>query len=485
MDPEEAYNRSMANAGVSQQVSKETPKYLNPNIPIEERIDDLLPRLTLEEKVIQLSDSWGSNGIARLKIPAMLKTEGLHGQSYATGSTIFPHGINMGSTFDTELIQEVGKATAIEAKAANLRVSWSPVLDVARDARWGRVEETYGEDPYLVGRIGVAWIKGFQGEHMFACPKHFAGHGQPVGGRDSHDYGLSDRVMRNIHLAPFRDVIKEANAFGVMAAYGLWNGVPDNGSKVLLQKILREEWGFEGFVVSDCSGPDNIQRKQSVVGTMEEAAAMAVSAGVDIECGSAYKKALASAVKKGIIKESELDANLRRVFRAKMRLGLFDRPSIENMVWNKLPEYDTPEHRALARKVAVKSTVLLKNENNLLPLDKNIKTIAVIGPNADMMYNQLGDYTVVQEAVGLDEVQLMLGSMSNGVDPTLSVQIAPYLVNNWDDAYEFYNSDDGIITNYVRESLEKQNIHLLAVMPKYFGLPSPPLSSSIPPPTRA
>ena len=126
--------------------------------------------------------------------------------------------------------------------------------------------------------------------------------------------------MRNIHLAPFRDVIKEANAFGVMAAYGLWNGVPDNGSKELLQKILREEWGFEGFVVSDCSGPENIQRKQSVVGTMEEAAAMAVRAGVDIECGSAYKKALASAVKKGIIKESELDANLRRVFRAKMRL---------------------------------------------------------------------------------------------------------------------------------------------------------------------
>ena len=158
MDLEEAYNRSMANAGVSQQVSKETPKYLNPNIPIEERIDDLLPRLTLEEKVIQLSDSWGSKGIARLKIPAMLKTEGLHGQSYATGSTIFPHGINMGSTFDTELIQEVGKATAIEAKAANLRVSWSPVLDVARDARWGRVEETYGEDPYLVGRIGVARV---------------------------------------------------------------------------------------------------------------------------------------------------------------------------------------------------------------------------------------------------------------------------------------------------------------------------------------
>ena len=367
------------------------PKYLDPNVPIEDRITDLLPRLTLEEKVIELSDSWGSKGIPRLKIPAMLKTEGLHSQSYSTGATIYPQPISMATTFNPELINQVGKATAVEAKAANLRSSWSPVLDVARDARWGRVEETYGEDPYLVSRMGVAWITGFQGEGMIAVPKHFAGHGEPLGGRDSHDVGLSDRVMRNIHLVPFRAAVEEAHVGGIMAAYSTWNGVPDNGSTELLQKILREEWGFDGYVVSDCSGPENFLNKQSVVSNLEEASRMAIHAGVDIECGSAYTKALASAVKKGYLNESDLDANLRRVFRAKFKLGLFENPGPQEMVWDKLPAYDTPEHRALAHEVSVEGSVLLKNEANLLPLKKDIKTIAVIGPNADMA--QTGDYS--------------------------------------------------------------------------------------------
>jgi beta-glucosidase len=367
------------------------PKYLDPTVPIEDRITDLLPRLTLEEKVIELSDSWGSKGIPRLKIPAMLKTEGLHSQSYSTGATIYPQPISMATTFNPDLINQVGKATAVEAKAANLRSSWSPVLDVARDARWGRVEETYGEDPYLVSRMGVAWINGFQGEGMIAVPKHFAGHGEPLGGRDSHDVGLSDRVMRNIHLVPFRDAVKEAHVGGVMAAYSTWNGIPDNGSVELLQKILREEWGFDGIVVSDCSGPENFLNKQSVVSNLEEASRMAIHAGVDIECGSAYVKALASAVKKGYINESDLDVNLRRVFRAKFKLGLFENPGPQDMVWDKLPSYDTPEHRALAHEVSVEGSVLLKNEAKLLPLKKDIKTIAVIGPNADMA--QTGDYS--------------------------------------------------------------------------------------------
>ncbi|MDD4921092.1 MAG: glycoside hydrolase family 3 N-terminal domain-containing protein [Bacteroidales bacterium] len=367
------------------------PKYLNPSVPIEERINDLIPRLTLEEKVIQLSDSWGSKGIARLKVPAMLKTEGLHSQSYSTGATLFPHAISMATTFNADLIQAVGLATAVEAKAANLRCSWSPVLDVARDARWGRVEETYGEDPYLVSRMGVSWIKGFQSQNMIAVPKHFAGHGEPLGGRDSHDVGLSDRVMRNVHLVPFRAAIKEAHAGGVMAAYSTWNAVPDNGSEELLQKILRQEWGFDGYVVSDCSGPENILNKQNVVTNLEEACRMAIFAGVDVECGSAYVKALASAVQKGVLKESDLDDNLRRVFRAKFRLGLFDNPSSDKMVWDKLPAYDTPEHRALAREVSIQGSVLLKNDNNLLPLNKNVKSIAVIGPNANVA--QMGDYS--------------------------------------------------------------------------------------------
>ena len=367
------------------------PKYLDPNLPVEQRLDDLLPRLTLEEKIIQLVDSWGSKGIPRLKVPPMLKTEGLHGQSYSSGATIYPHAIEMASTFNTSLIKQIGKATGVESKAAGLRASWSPVLDVARDARWGRVEETYGEDPYLVSRMGVSWINGFQGENMIAVPKHFAGHGEPLGGRDSQDVGLSDRVMRNVHLVPFRAAIKEAQAGGVMAAYGTWNGVPDNGSTELLQKVLREEWGFKGIVISDCGGIENFVRKQSTATDLMDASAIAIIAGVDIECGSAYVKALMAAVQKGLLRESDLDPNVRRVLRTKFMLGLFENPGTGKMVWDKLPEYDTPEHRALAREVAVQGSVLLKNKDKLLPLRKDLKTIAVIGPNADEA--QTGDYS--------------------------------------------------------------------------------------------
>jgi beta-glucosidase len=209
-------------------LAQQKAKYLNAEVKVEDRVDDLLHRMTVEEKVSQIVDSWGSAAIRRLGVPALLKTEGLHSQSYSTGATIFPQAIAMAATFDPELIRKVGQQTAIEAKAAHLRASWSPVLDVVRDVRWGRTEETYGESPYLVSRMGVAWIEGFQGEGMVAIPKHFAGHGQPMGGRDSNDIGLSDRTMREIHLPSFRAAVEEAHAGGVMAAYGLWDGVPDN-----------------------------------------------------------------------------------------------------------------------------------------------------------------------------------------------------------------------------------------------------------------
>jgi beta-glucosidase len=367
------------------------PKYLDPSLPVEERIDDLLPRMTLQEKVIQLCDDWGSKGIPRLKIPAMLKTEGLHGQSYSTGATIFPMPIEMGSTFDTNLIYQVGEATAVEAKAANLHVSWAPVLNLARDARWGRVEETYGEDPWLASRMGVAWIEGFQGQGMIAVAKHFAGHGEVLGGRDSNDVGLSDRAMRNTELIPFRAAVEEAHAGGIMAAYSTWDGTPDNASTELLQNILREEWGFDGFVVSDCGGPENFLNKQSTVRNLEQACQLAIRAGVDNECGEAFKKSLVAAVHDGLLKESDLNPNVRTILRAKFRLGLFENPGSPSMVWDKLPAYDTTEHRALAREVAVEGSVLLKNDNHLLPLSKDIKTIAVIGPNADIA--QTGDYS--------------------------------------------------------------------------------------------
>ncbi len=372
-------------------VAQQKAKYLDPGAPVEDRIDDLLHRMTIEEKVSQIVDSWGSPGIQRLSVPALLKTEGLHSQSYSTGATIFPQPISMAATFDPGLIEKVGQQTAIEAKAAHLRASWSPVLDVVRDVRWGRTEETYGESPYLVSRMGVAWIEGFQGEGMVAVPKHFAGHGQPMGGRDSQDIGLSDRTMREIHLPSFRAAVEEAHAGGMMAAYGLWDGVPDNASITLLQKILRQEWGFDGMVVSDCGGPEHFLTKHAVVQTQEEGVVLAAAAGVNMECGNLYKAAMAKAVADGFVTEAQLDTVVRPTLRTKLRLGLFDHPTPAKMVWDKLPEYDTAQSRELARKVEIEGAVLLQNDSHILPLRKDLRTIAVIGPNADLA--QTGDYS--------------------------------------------------------------------------------------------
>jgi beta-glucosidase len=370
--------------------AQEKAKYLDPNVGVEQRIDDLLPRMTTDEKISQIWDSWGSQGIPRLGVPPLLKTEGLHSQSYSTGATVFPQPIAMASTFDPALIGEVGKQTAVESKAANLRASWSPVLDVVRDVRWGRTEETYGESPYLVSRMGVAWIEGFQSLGMIAVPKHFAGHGEPVGGRDSQDYGLSDRTMREIHLPPFRAAVEEAHVGGVMAAYSLWDGVPDNASIPLLQQILRQEWGFDGMVVSDCGGPEHFIVKHAIVRTPEEAVVLAAAAGVNMECGAMYKTAMLKAVDDGLVTEAELDDVVRPTLRTKFKLGLFDHPTPGKMIWDKLPEYDTPASRALANKVEVEGAVLLRNEH-VLPLSHDLKTIAVIGPNADQ--GQTGDYS--------------------------------------------------------------------------------------------
>ena len=235
---------SLSLAALTVRAADPTPAYLDPKRPMAERVDDLLPRMTLEEKILQLTDDWGCPGIARLKIPALLKTEGLHGNSYSNGATIFPEGIAMAATWDPKIVFDIGKATAVESKAAGIRQSWSPVLDVVRDARWGRVEETYGEDPVLVARTGVAWIEGFQSEGMIATPKHFAGHGSPQGGRDSNDIGLSDRVMRETQLVPFRAAFEEAHAGAVMAAYGTWDGVPDNASRTPAARHLAPGMGL-------------------------------------------------------------------------------------------------------------------------------------------------------------------------------------------------------------------------------------------------
>jgi beta-glucosidase len=403
-------------------VGQQKAKYLDPGAKVEDRIDDLLHRMTIEEKVSQIVDSWGSPGIQRLSVPALLKTEGLHSQSYSTGATLFPQAISMAATFDPELIEKVGRQTAVEAKAAHLRASWSPVLDVVRDVRWGRTEETYGESPYLVSRMGVAWIEGFQGLGMVAIPKHFAGHGQPMGGRDSQDIGLSDRTMREIHLPSFRAAVEEAHAGGIMAAYGLWDGVPDNASTALLQKILRQEWGFDGMVVSDCGGPEHFLTKHAVVQTQEEGVALAAAAGINMECGNLYKAAMAKAVADGFVTETQLDTVVRPTLRTKFRLGLFDHPTPAKMVWDKLPEYDTAQSRELARKVEIEGAVLLQNDSHVLPLRKDLKTIAVIGPNADLA--QTGDYS---PKLSPNQLITVLQGIRSHVGPNTRVLYAPGL----------------------------------------------------------
>lgn len=371
--------------------AQQIPKYLDPHVPVEQRIDDLLPRMTVAEKIGEISNNTGSAAIPRLKIPSMLKTEAIHGLVIGNGATIYPQAIAMGATFDAPLIEKVASAIGVEAMASNARFAWAPVINVARDVRWGRVEETYGESPYLVSKMGVAWINGFQGQGELAVAKHYAAHGGPLGGRDSNDVGYSDRVLRRVYLPAFRAAVEEAHVAGIMPAYSAWQGLPDNASFYLLHTILRQEWNFNGFLVSDCGALSGFYGSQSIVETKPEAAALGIKTGINLNCGDTYRKWAATALQQGLITEGELDLAVRPILRAKFRLGLFEHPVADTLLTEKLPSYDLPPARALARQVALESAVLLRNENGLLPLKKELRTIAVIGPDAAS--GQTGDYS--------------------------------------------------------------------------------------------
>jgi beta-glucosidase len=355
------------------------------------RINDALARMTVDEKVNELCESWGIPGVKRLGIPPFSKSEGVHGLADGTGATVFPAAIGLAATFDTNLESSIGDAEGQEFVDANLSQSWSPVLDVARDARWGRVEETFGEDPYLVTRMGVSWIEAFQSHNLIATPKHFAAHGGPLGGRDSNDVGYSERVMREVYLPSFRAAFEEAHAGAVMNAYSTWtDGLPNVESKSLMTDVLRQEWGFKGFVVSDCGAVENMLNKYSVVQTGPETAALALKAGVSCNCGDAYKKWLKQAYETHLVTMNDLDLAVANILYEQYRLGLIDKPLGPKNETN-APGFDSENHRALAAQAARESIVLLKNDNSLLPLSKSIKSIAVIGPNADVP--QTGDYS--------------------------------------------------------------------------------------------
>ncbi|MGA7243432.1 MAG: glycoside hydrolase family 3 N-terminal domain-containing protein [Terracidiphilus sp.] len=439
---------------------KAAPVYKNAKLPSARRVKDLLSKMTLEEKAAQMLCVWQSkaeklvdaegnfdfkkarkafrdgNGMgqvgrpsdagggknargmaeltndiqkfflenSRLGIPVMFHEECLHGHAAPDG-TSFPQPIALGATFDPALVESLFTMTALEARLRGAHHALTPVVDVAREPRWGRVEETYGEDPYLVSRLGIAAVRGFQGDknfrdkrHVLATLKHFVGHGQPESGMNCAPANVSMRVLQETFLYTFKEALREAGAVTLMASYNEIDGIPSHANKWLLRDLLRKEWGFKGFVVSDYYAiwelgyrPDT--HGHFVAKDKKESCALAVNAGVNIELPDpdCYLH-LVELVKKGVLKESQLDDLVAPMLFWKFEMGLFDDPYVDPAEAERVVSCD--EHRDLALTAAHEAITLLKNENGLAPLDLNaIKTIAVIGPNANR--GLLGGYSGV------------------------------------------------------------------------------------------
>ena len=453
------------------------PDYKNQRLTVDQRVNDLLSRMTLEEKVAQLIGIWQarpqarpqndfstsrgefasekarevlSNGIGqiarqrermgprqgaifanavqkwlientRLGIPAILHDEILHGHM-AQGSTSFPQPLALASSWDPDFIARIFTAAALETRARGSHQVLGPNLDVAREPRWGRTEETYGEDPYLVSRMAVAIIKALQGpgprvdgDHIIATAKHFAAHGQPEGGTNIAPANYSERVLREIFLPSFEAAVREAGTFSVMASYNEIDGVPSHANKWLLDKVLRQEWGFQGTVVSDYYAIPQMQDLHHVAGDKAAAAKLAVEAGVDIELPDPdCFPTLVQLVKDGKISEATIDKAVARNLRNKFLLGLFENPYVDPD--RAVRVTNSQANRELAAEAARRSIVLLKNENNLLPLDRNaLKSIAVIGPNANRVH--LGGYSDNPER-GVSVLQGITDKLSGKVKVT-------------------------------------------------------------------
>ncbi len=380
------------------------------SLPMTIRVNDLIRRMSLAEKVLQLRNN--APAIPRLGLPAYnYWNECLHGVARAGMATVFPQAIGMASTWDTTLIHQEAQVIAVEARAKHNEyvrthdgnsaqyyglTFWTPNINIFRDPRWGRGQETYGEDPFLTGRLAVAFIRGLQGDNSkyleaIACAKHFAVHSGPEPERHRFDVYPPQRDLYETYLPQFEAAVREGHVGGVMGAYNALNGVPDCASSFLLTDLLRKQWGFDGYVTSDCGAIYDIWANHKYVQTPEEAAAAAVKAGDDLCCGTDYD-ALARAVRQGLISEQQIDEALRYVLETRFRLGLFDPPAMVPYAQIPLSENNSPAHRALALKVADESMVLLKNDG-LLPLDRaRIKRIAVIGMNADSVPVLLGNY---------------------------------------------------------------------------------------------
>ena len=418
--------------------------YQQANAPIENRVNDLLGRMTLEEKVRQLdmyhgatelmsaqSDgthatldavllpdkaqallgSLGAGSIHdlyptpdqanviqkwviehnRLGIPAIFIEEALLG--FNTG-TVFPAPLNLAATWNPEIARQTGSVIASETRSTGADMILAPVLDVARDPRWGRVEEDFGEDPYLSGRFGLAYVEGAQGESLdtdhtvVAEPKHFVGHGSPEGGINTSPVHIGERELRSVMLKSFEPALRDGHAMGVMAAYHEIDGIPITADPMLLKGILRDEWGFQGFVLSDLGAIKRLYNAHFVAATPKDAVCMAIRSGVDMQfydfSHEVFQKALIDCVHEGSLAQADLDRAVRSVLRVKFALGLFDHPYVDPSVKAKV--WRSQAHLAVSLQSARESMTLLKNENHLLPLSKSVQHIAVIGPNANVAH---------------------------------------------------------------------------------------------------
>jgi beta-glucosidase len=387
------------------------PPYLDPSLPLEQRVDDLVGRMTLEEKVSQVVHR--AAAIPRLKVPEYnWWSEALHGVASGT-ATVFPEPIGLAATFDAPLIHSVATAISTEARAkhhAEVRRGsfngvgldfWAPNVNIFRDPRWGRGQETYGEDPFLTGRMGVAFVTGMQGDdpkylRTIATPKHFAVHSGPEPTRHTADVTVSKHDEEDTYLPAFRAAVTDGKAGSVMCAYNRINGEPACANSFLLVDQLRAKWGFRGYVVSDCDAVQDIERGHHFTKTLAEADAISMQRGTDLDCNepgddsSGYLKA----VQDGLLSEKDLDTSVKRLMRARFELGMFDPPAMVKYAQTPATENDSAAYRDLALKAARETMVLLKNKG-ILPLDRTVKKIAVVGPLADSARVLEGNYNGV------------------------------------------------------------------------------------------
>ncbi|WP_375436933.1 glycoside hydrolase family 3 N-terminal domain-containing protein [uncultured Hymenobacter sp.] len=401
------FSALLAGLNLSAVYAQQTALYLNPTQPLNARVNDLLAKLTLEEKAQQMLDQ--SPAIPRLGIPAYSWwNEALHGVGRSGPATVFPQAIGLGATFDEDLALRVSTAISDEARAMyNAAIAknhyvkyggltfWTPNINIFRDPRWGRGQETYGEDPYLTSRIGVAFVRGLQGPDprylkVAACAKHYAVHSGPEKLRHEFNAVASPQDLNETYLPAFQALVKEARVEAVMCAYNSTNGEPCCGNTYLLQEVLRKQWNFRGHVVSDCGALDDLYQGHKVVKTKTEAAALALQRGVDLNCGDTYTT-LPDAVRQGLIKETLIDSSLAVLLRTRFKLGLFDPQNTTPYDQLTPAVINSAAHRALAKEVAQKSIVLLKN-NGVLPLRNDLGKYFVTGPNATSVEALLGNY---------------------------------------------------------------------------------------------